>query len=109
MRAEKTHDFWGSPGRDFLYPGSPKMNTNQQDNLQKNNKKKTTYSRYLQNIIQRLSADRLCARRGRTAVANPNTPRARSGPVRIFGAVRGVRGAVELFTLRDSADPILDP
>ena len=26
-------------------PGSPKMNTNQQDNLQKNNKKQTTYSR----------------------------------------------------------------
>ena len=45
MRAEKTHDFWESPGRDFLSPGSPKMNTNQQDNLQKNNKKKTTYSR----------------------------------------------------------------
>ena len=45
MRAEKTHDFWESPGRDFLSPGSPKMNTNQQDNLQKNNKKKTTYSK----------------------------------------------------------------
>ena len=41
----KTHEFWKSPGRDFLSPGSPKMNTNQQDNLQKNNKKKTTYSR----------------------------------------------------------------
>ena len=45
MRAEKTHDFWESPGGDFLSPGSPKMNTNQQDNLQKDNKKKTTYSR----------------------------------------------------------------
>ena len=45
MRAEKTHDFWESPGGNFLSPGSPKMNTNQQDNLQKNNKKKTTYSR----------------------------------------------------------------
>ena len=45
ITAEKTHEFWKSPGRDFLSPGSPKMNTNQQDNLQKNNKKQTTYSR----------------------------------------------------------------
>ncbi len=45
MRAQKTHDFWKSPGGNFVSPGSPKMNTNQQDNLQKNNKKKTTYSR----------------------------------------------------------------
>ena len=45
MTAEKTFDFWKSPGGNFVSPGSPKMNTNQQDNLQKNNKKKTTYSR----------------------------------------------------------------
>ena len=45
MGAKNKHDFWKSPGRDFLSPGSPKMNTNQQDNLQKNNKKQTTYSR----------------------------------------------------------------
>ena len=45
IRAEKTHDFWESPGGNFLSPGSPKIDTNQQDNLQKNNKKKTTYSR----------------------------------------------------------------
>ena len=45
ITSEKTHDFWKSPGRDFLSPRSPKMNTNQQDNLQKNNKKQTTYSR----------------------------------------------------------------
>ena len=57
----------------------------------------------LQKIIQRLSADRLCARGGRTAVSNANTPRAHSGPVRIFGAVRGVRGAVE-FNIRFQKD-----
>ena len=40
---------------------------------------------------------------GRTAVSKPNTPRAHSGPVRIFGAVWGERGVAE-FKLRLQAD-----
>ena len=36
-------------------------------------------------------------------ISKPNTPRAHSGPVRIFGAVWGVRGVAE-FKLRLQAD-----
>ena len=36
-------------------------------------------------------------------ISNPNTPRAHSGPVRIFGAVWGVWGVAE-FKLRLQAD-----
>ena len=32
MRAPKTHDFWKSPGGNFVSPGSPKMITNQKIN-----------------------------------------------------------------------------
>ena len=45
MRAEKNMISGKVPVGILFPPDLPKMNTNQQDNLQKNNKKKTTCSR----------------------------------------------------------------
>ena len=83
------------PAEIFFPPDLPKWIQINKITYRRTTKRRQPTADNLQKIIQRLSADRLCARRGRTAVSKANTPRAHSGPVRIFGTVRGVRGPVE--------------
>ena len=94
MGAKNKHDFWKSPGGNFVSPGSPKMITNQQDNLRTEKQQKTDN---LQQITYRRSSKGnllmdCVLGEGRRAVSNANTPRAPHGPVRIFGAVWGEGG-----------------
>ena len=84
---QKKHEFWQCPGGIPLTPRAPQTHTIQQDNLQINYTEQQKEDN-LQHITYRRSSkgnvhDRLCARLECTAVSNPNTPRAPSGPVRI--------------------------
>ena len=85
--SQKKHEFRKSPAAIPLIPGAPQTHTIQQDNLQINYTEQQKEDN-LQHITYRRSSkgnvhDRLCARLECTAVSNPNTPRAPSGPVRI--------------------------
>ena len=82
----------------FHSPGSPKTHTIQQDKQQINSRK-TKKEDNLQKITYRTSSKgnllKMMCKVRQQFISNANTPRAHSGPVRIFGTVRGVRGAAE--------------
>ena len=91
-RWEKRHQKWEPKkhmifgkvrGEIFFPPDLPKWIQINKITYRRTTKRRQPTADNLQKIIQRLSADRLCARGGRTAVSKANTPRTHSGPVRI--------------------------
>ena len=81
----KKHMIFGKVRAEIFFPPDlPKWIQINKITYRRTTKRRQPTADNLQKIIQRLSADRLCARGGRTAVAKANTPRAHSGPVRIL-------------------------